>query len=494
MQLSDLIHSLPDSLAALNIKGICLDSRKVTKGDLFIAIAGSQQDASAFVPQAIANGAVAALVETDKPELDRHQMTQEQAEPVVYVYQLGQQVSAIAGRFYLHPADNMSLIGVTGTNGKSTICALIANWLTLLGAKAGMLGTLGNGLFGQLRQGLNTTGSPIEIQHELQKMHEQGASHVAMEVSSHGLVQNRVTALPFNTAIFTNLTRDHLDYHRTMDAYGKAKKQLFEFASLQHKIINADDAIGQAWLAKMPDAVSVGFHKPIAHQGRFLQIIDAQYLSNGIQFTFDSSWGEGQISAPLYAKFNVSNLACALVALLCQGYELSELVPQAPQLDAVDGRMAYISAPNKPAFVVDYAHTPDALAQALQGLKLHCESKLWLLFGCGGDRDKGKRPEMAQAAQAYANQIIVVDDNPRTESPTAIVEDILAGFTTTENVQVIHDRKQALSYALTHADVTDVILVAGKGHETYQIIGYETLYYSDREAIETLLVGESCTV
>lgn len=492
MQLADLIDSLPAYLASLTVTGLTLDSRKVVSGDVFIAIQGSQQDASIYVPQALAHGAVAALVETQNPSLDRQLVSAEI--PAIYIYQLGLQVSAIAGKFYQQPADAMTLIGVTGTNGKSTICALMANWLTLLGAKAGVLGTLGNGLFGQLTVGLNTTGSPIEIQHELQKMHAQGATHVAMEVSSHGLVQHRVAALPFNTAIFTNLTRDHLDYHLTMDAYGDAKRQLFEFSSLQHKIINADCPLGQMWLRQMPDAISVGFSVPDSHQGRYLQIVDAQYLNNGIAFNFVSSWGAGHISAPLYAKFNVANLAAVLVALLCQGYSLADLLALAPQLDAVDGRMAYISAPNKPAFVVDYAHTPDALAQALQGLKLHCQAKLWVLFGCGGDRDKGKRPEMAQAAQIYADQIIVVDDNPRRERPAAIVADILAGFTTTDNVQVIHDRKQAIAYALAHADPTDVILVAGKGHETYQIIGDETLYYSDRAAIESLLLGESCSV
>ncbi|MFO6423292.1 UDP-N-acetylmuramoyl-L-alanyl-D-glutamate--2,6-diaminopimelate ligase [Motilimonas sp. KMU-193] len=487
MQLSDILDSLAPELGQISLTGLCLDSRKVKLGDVFVAIKGSQQDAAAFVPQALANGAVAALVETEQPEQDRQYQLGPKGQAIISIYQLSQQVSALAGHFYQHPGDKMTLVGVTGTNGKSTICCLMANWLTLLGQRAGVLGTIGNGLYGQLVAGLNTTGSPIEIQHELAKMQQQGASCVAMEVSSHGLDQHRVAALPFNTAIFTNLTRDHLDYHGSMAAYGAAKRRLFEFSSLQHKIINCDDEVGLAWLSEMPDAISVGFGLPASHQGKFLQVTSVQYLTHGLQFDFVSSWGEGQIQAPLYAQFNVFNLACVLTALLCQGIELQDLIQTAPKLSPVDGRMARFIADNKPTVVIDYAHTPDALAQALQGLALHCDAKLWVLFGCGGDRDKGKRPLMAQAAQQYGDQVIVVDDNPRTEPAADIVADIMAGFTSPEQVKVIHDRATAIAYALANAAPSDVILVAGKGHETYQIIGKQTLYYSDRDTVESLL-------
>ncbi|MCE2572072.1 UDP-N-acetylmuramoyl-L-alanyl-D-glutamate--2,6-diaminopimelate ligase [Motilimonas eburnea] len=489
MKLSDLLDHLAPEVSDISFTGLCLDSRKVQAGELFVAIKGSQQDAAAYVPQALANGAVAALVETESPEQDGQYDFGPQGQAIISLYRLSHQVSALAGRFYQQPGERMTLVGVTGTNGKSTICCLMANWLTLLGQRAGVLGTIGNGLYGQLVAGLNTTGSPIEIQHQLAELQQQGAQWVAMEVSSHGLDQHRVAALPFNTAIFTNLTRDHLDYHGTMAAYGAAKRQLFDFASLEHKIINCDDELGLVWLADMPDAISVGFNRPANHQGPFLQVTSVQYLAHGLQFDFVSSWGEGQIQAPLYAQFNVFNLACVLAALLCQGVELAGLLQTASKLSPVDGRMARFIADDKPTVVIDYAHTPDALAQALQGLALHCDAKLWVLFGCGGDRDKGKRPLMAQAAEQYADQVIVVDDNPRTEPATEIVADIMAGFTRPELVNVIHDRASAIAFALMNAAPSDVILVAGKGHETYQIIGQETFYYSDRDTVESLLQG-----
>ncbi|RJG50031.1 UDP-N-acetylmuramoyl-L-alanyl-D-glutamate--2,6-diaminopimelate ligase [Motilimonas pumila] len=485
MTLAEICQGYLTDLASISCLGMTMDSRQVSAGDVFIAIQGTQTHAERFVASAFEKGAVAVILETQQAEL-HNTLCRDFSGYVVYAYQLAEHASALAGHFYQQPSAKVTLYGVTGTNGKSSICNLIANFSSLLGAPAGVLGTLGNGLFGQLTPALNTTGSPVEVQASLSQQQQAGAMAIAMEVSSHGLVQHRVAALAFDCAIFTNLSRDHLDYHGTMQAYGAAKRRLFDFDSLQHRVINVDDEIGRRWAQECQNVIEYGFSANVS-AAKFFKVTEATYLPQGLSFKFTSSWGNGAITAPLYGEFNVLNLAATLAALLAQGVELSKLVTAAPQLSAIDGRMEHFGANTKPSVVVDYAHTPDALKQALQGLALHCQANLWLIFGCGGDRDKGKRAEMAQAAEPLCQHIILTDDNPRTESPEMIVQDILAGFKNVASVEVIHSREQAISYALTQAAPQDVILVAGKGHEDYQIFADRTVHFSDRECVSALL-------
>jgi len=350
------------------------------------------------------------------------------------------------------------------------------------------MGTLGNGPFGALDSAVNTTGNAVEIQHWLRSFEDQDIGHVAMEVSSHGLVQRRVAGIPFEVAVFTNLSRDHLDYHGTMEAYADAKWLLLADERVKTRIINSDDPIGRRWLAAFPGAIAFGRQPlPEALEGRpYLHALDEQFSTAGITFSLRSSWGDGVLSSALLGGFNVSNLLAALASLLELGFPLEELLAKAPQLQPVCGRMERFAVPGKATVVVDYAHTPDALAQALEALRPHCRGRLWCMFGCGGERDRGKRPLMGAEAARMADRLVITDDNPRSEDPQAIVAEILAGCQGSD-VRVCHDRGVALAGILAEAGPEDMILVAGKGHEEYQIIGDQRLDYSDRDTVMRLL-------
>lgn len=312
------------------------------------------------------------------------------------------------------------------------------------------MGTTGNGLLGHIQPATNTTGSALEIPCVLQQMAGQGARFAAMEVSSHGLVQGRVKALEFKASIFTNLSRDHLDYHGDMASYAAAKKTLFTEHQSGVAVINADDEVGREWLTDLPQAVAVAMSQPnvVGHQGQSLWLESVEYSAKGVTVAFDSSWGAGQFTAPLVGAFNVTNLLLSLATLLATGHEMAALLAVAPQLQAVTGRMEVFQKPDKPMMVVDYAHTPDALEKALQALRVHCHGKLWCIFGCGGDRDRGKRPLMAVAAESLADKVILTDDNPRSEAPEAIMADMLAGLAQPDQARTIHDRREACQWHL----------------------------------------------
>lgn len=475
---------LPDDV---NLASITLDSRAVTQGCLFVAVKGHQTDGRQFIPQAIAGGAAAVLVDTDcKTEHLQFQMNGNV--PVIRFFNLAQHLSGIAGKFYNHPSNHLTLVGVTGTNGKTTISQLFAQWVQLLGQKAAVMGTIGNGLYGHIKAAANTTGSAVEIQSSLADFVAQGADLAAIEVSSHGLVQYRVEALNFAAAVFTNLSRDHLDYHRTMENYASAKKRLFTELQTKRQIINADNAIGAQWLRALPQAVAVSCNPAFVPNNKtWLKVTALSFNSKGARIYFDSVWGSGEIESALIGAFNVSNLLLVMATLLSLGYDLAKLIKTAPHLTGVCGRMEMFSALHKPTVIVDYAHTPDALEKALAAARLHCNGKLWCVFGCGGDRDAGKRPIMAEIAEKTADCVVITDDNPRTESPEGIIEDILKGLKHPANARVIHGREKALEFAVKSAVENDVILVAGKGHEDYQIIGTVRHYFSDREVVQQLL-------
>lgn len=464
-----------------------LDSRSVTVGCLFVAIKGHQTDGRNYITQALQKGASAVLFETDSAE--QHLIVKmDNGVPLIGYYELAKHLSQIAGQFYDNPSHKLTLVGVTGTNGKTTVSQLLAQWTQLLSQRSAVMGTIGNGLFGEIKEGTNTTGSAVEIQQNLADFVKQGADFVAMEVSSHGLVQQRVEALQFAVGIFTNLTRDHLDYHKTMKNYTAAKKRLFTELKCDIKIINGDDSIGHQWLMELPQAVAVSCNPDyqLGQHRCWLQAEKVTFNATGAIIVFRSSWGNGVLHSPLIGVFNVSNLLLAMATLLALGHDLHELIETVSQLKGVSGRMEMLNVADQPTVIVDYAHTPDALEKALQASRIHCHGKLYCVFGCGGDRDRGKRPLMAEVAEKLADFVIVTDDNPRTENPAQIMQDIQQGFTHLSAVTIIHDRKLAITEAIKSADQNDVILIAGKGHENYQIIGTEKQYFSDQEVVNNL--------
>jgi UDP-N-acetylmuramyl-tripeptide synthetase len=483
LTLERLLSPFGLSAPAVPLGEMQLDSRAIMPGDLFIALKGHAKDGRAFIPAAIARGAVAVIYEAT-PDF----VPEASAVPHIAFPSLAEQLSALAGVFYGEPGRQLQLVGVTGTNGKSTTTQLIAHWRHLLGGKAGVLGTLGNGLFGQLQPCANTTGSAVEIQRELARELSLGADLVAMEVSSHGLVQHRVSALPFAVAAFTNLSRDHLDYHGSMEAYAAAKRELFSLLPSSDCVLNADDPVSLQWLAELPDAVVYSQQGlTFSYAGRFVIAERVEFHERGFSAAINSSWGKGVLSAPLLGAFNVDNTLAALTCLLVLGYDFNALLCVAPSLLPVTGRMECFAGEETPLLVVDYAHTPDGLEKALEAAREHCTGQLWCLVGCGGDRDRGKRPMMAAVAERLADHLIITDDNPRTESAEQIVADMLAGVLRPEACRVQHHRPTAIKEAFVQAKAGDVILIAGKGHEDYQIIGSEKLHYSDRETVIALL-------
>ncbi|MCE0494249.1 UDP-N-acetylmuramoyl-L-alanyl-D-glutamate--2,6-diaminopimelate ligase [Vibrio salinus] len=471
-------------LSDLPVSVLKMDSRMVVDGDTFVAVNGHAADGRQFIPAAIEKGANLVLAQSDT-EAEHGNVTYLSETPVISFYQLDQVLSELALRLY--PLDHLNIIGVTGTNGKTTISQLIAQWLELLGHKTSVMGTTGNGFLQHLSSARNTTGSPIEIVSTLASHQQSGAEYASIEVSSHGLVQGRVKAIPFKVGIFTNLSRDHLDYHGDMNSYALAKKSLFTAHHCEHAIINVDDKEGAAWMTSLPNAISVSLSEPVGENKKSLWATKTQYTEHGIEIHYDGRWGTGVLRTPLIGEFNASNLFLSFASLLALGMDSESLLATAPELTPVIGRMELFSRPDKPKVVVDYAHTPDALEKALNALRIHCEGKLWAVFGCGGDRDTGKRPLMAEVAERLADRVILTDDNPRTEPAQNIIQDMLAGLKNPHQVTVIHSRFDALQSALNQADDKDIILLAGKGHEDYQIIGRETIHYSDRESAETLL-------
>ncbi|MDW0494191.1 UDP-N-acetylmuramoyl-L-alanyl-D-glutamate--2,6-diaminopimelate ligase [Mannheimia haemolytica] len=475
------------------LKQMTLDSRQVQAGDLFVALKGHQVDGRKFIPNAIEQGAAIILAEADEdqpeieldPKFAKFNLDRTACCKVVSVPRLPKLLSEIAGALYHNPSHKLTLAGITGTNGKTTTAQLLAQWHNLLGGKSAVMGTIGNGLYGQVQEAVNTTGSAIEIQHNLANFVELGADFCAMEVSSHGLAQFRAEALDFDLAIFTNLSRDHLDYHNTMEEYAQAKFRLFNELSTKAQVINADDEIGREWLTQLPNAVAVSTDPKFAGNHQFVKATAVKFTLQGASIAFESSWGNGELHSRLIGAFNVNNLLTAFAGLLALGFDIQELVKTAPNLVGVAGRMECITAPNKPMVIVDYAHTPDALEKALQAARLHCEGELWCIFGCGGDRDAGKRPLMATIAEKLTDKVIATDDNPRTEDNQKIMADIVKGFSKPQ--QIIHNREEGIKTAIEQAKATDVILIAGKGHEDYQIIGTEKLHFSDQETARKYL-------
>lgn len=482
---ADLVAGLGDFSVspAVEISGLSLDSRRTQKGDLFFACAGAQVHGKVFIEDAIGRGAAAVMWESPLAQREIHKNV-----PIYGVPGLYRIMGSIAERFYGSPTKQQFVVGVTGTNGKTSISQFIAQSFQLDGA-CGVIGTLGNGLYGDLQYSTHTTPDAITLHALLDEMRNAGAHRVVMEVSSHGLEQGRAVGVSFDVAVFSNLSHEHLDYHGSMENYANAKRRLFEAEGLSYAVVNNDDHYGHQLLGGLPDsvqAVSYGFEKtslPLSLLGS-----DLQLDRRGLSMHVESDWGRGNLRVPLLGGFNASNLLAALGVLLVSGIGFDDALRRLSKLQPVAGRMESQGGNNgQPLVVVDYAHTPDALHQVLVALREHAVGKLWCVFGCGGERDQSKRPLMAQIAEAYADHVLVTDDNPRGEPSTKIIADILRGFVDANSVTVLTDRGSAIASAIQSAAADDVVLIAGKGHESYQLIDGRRLPFSDEEQVRKVL-------
>lgn len=480
----------------IRVSGLTLDSRLVTPSLVFVAVKGHVKDGREFIPQAISLGARAILAEAD--DASSHGQVEMRGQTVIIsVWGLSEILSALAAAFYDYPANKLATIAVTGTNGKTSVVQLITQMKHLLGHRVASIGTLGSGIyhdelhFTPPANG-NTTPDAISMQYLLAEFVQQEVQQVAYEASSHALVQHRLKQVNTEIAVFTNLTRDHLDYHGTMEAYAQAKMELLALPGLHTAVLNYNDQASQPWAEKAADTIKLVWTgvlpEPLQNlpQGRYCFATNVQYHANGCQFRLATSWGTTVVQTDLLGHFNIANLMSATAALLSQGERFDSVVKAIEQVHPVAGRLEVFEFSGFANVVVDYAHTPDALTQALAALRLHTDGKLWCVFGCGGDRDKGKRPLMGQAAEANADVLIITTDNSRSESPEAIAEDIRGGLNPDTEVSDIPDRETAIRYCLEHAAEDDLILVAGKGHEDYQIIGDQKRNYNEREVIARL--------
>jgi UDP-N-acetylmuramoyl-L-alanyl-D-glutamate--2,6-diaminopimelate ligase len=459
------------------IAGVALDSREIRPGYVFLACQGGKAHGREHIAAAIAAGAAAILLEDGGEPALRGGI------PCIPIPHLRRRVSELAGTFYGHPARALKLAGVTGTNGKTSITHFMAQALP---QPCGLIGTLGYGIYGDLQAGQHTTPDAARLQAALAEIRAGGAAHAVMEVSSHALDQGRVDGLEFHTAIFTNLSRDHLDYHGTMQAYGAAKRRLFHWHGLRYAVINLDDEFGRR--LDVPAGVErIGYSLHDASAEIYCPAWQPE--AGGSRLQVRTAAGAGEITVPLIGEFYVSNVLAALGGLLSLGMDWDSARASLQALRPVPGRMERYHAAGKPMAVIDYAHTPDALERVLQSLRRYCQGRLWCVFGCGGERDPGKRPIMGNIAQEWADQAIVTDDNPRHEDSAAIIQAILTGMEHPMSATVLPNRREAIEFALNSARPDDVVLIAGKGAETYQQIGSHKFPFSDREIVAQWLAG-----
>jgi UDP-N-acetylmuramoyl-L-alanyl-D-glutamate--2,6-diaminopimelate ligase len=482
--LLEIAYKIPKELER-DITGLTLDSRAVQPGDLFFAFPGLQLDGRQFISEAIDKGAAAVLAESTSEEV-----TFLKNIPIIPIQNLKFKIGAIAAVFYGHPTQSLKIIGITGTNGKTSCTYFIAQALAQLNIPCGIIGTLGSGLLGNIQPTGLTTPDAITLQGIFAKMVEQGAQVVAMEVSSHSIDLGRIEAIPFEVAIFTNLTRDHLDYHGDMETYGNVKKRLFDNPYVIHAVINADDAFGSSLLSTLKETKNLLSYSVNPLSTLVPQITAAQIRSNptGLSARINTPWGEGDIQLALMGQFNLSNILAVTAALCLLDIPLANVLQCVSNLKPVAGRMeTVLGFEDAPLVVVDYAHTPDALEKVLTALRQHVPGKLFCIFGCGGDRDKGKRPLMGRIAELHADVVILTNDNPRHEDPAQIIKDILTGMSHPEKIIIQQDRSKAIQDIIQCAVAGDGIVVAGKGAETHQQIGDSKIPLNDSEIVRRSL-------
>ena len=497
------------AIDALGIRRLTNDSRAVRPGDTFVAWPGEASDGRTYIGEAIARGAAHVLWEARGFRWRRAWRV-----PNVPVPDMRRHAGAIASRVHRAPGSRLWMVGVTGTNGKTTCSQWIAQALTGTGRRCAVIGTLGYGMRPPLKPLANTTPDALWLHARLAEFARRGAQAVAMEVSSIGLAQHRVAGLDFDVALFTNLTRDHLEYHVTMRRYREAKARLFAWESLRYAVVNLDDDFGRELVRRVrrPGLAVIGYGFGKAGGARTLRVTGSDLVTGpeGVSFEVDTPWGAARVKNSALGRHNAYNLLATLAVLLASGVKLRAAVAALAHLHAVPGRMERLGGGAQPLVVVDYAHTPDALEHALRTLRevtthqsrvlassiplrgTSHESRLTCLFGCGGERDRGKRPQMGRLAARLADRVIVTSDNPRSENPQRIIADILEGVAGCgDELVVIPDRKSAVQYAVAGARRGDVVLLAGKGHEAYQLIAGVRRPFSDAREARRALAGVS---
>ncbi len=460
---------------------LVVDSRAVQPGDVFAAFPGQVSDGRRYIESAVQAGAAAVLLQPGEGAAS----SAPTSVPMIAVENLARIIGVVADDFYARPSQSLRVVGVTGTNGKTTVASWLAqayDSLSQTPGSAGLIGTLGSGLLGSLQATANTTPDAASVHTTLRDLLEAGAQSVAMEVSSHALDQGRVSGVRFDATVFTNLTQDHLDYHRTMEAYGAAKAKLFSDYPTKHRIINADDEFGAHLIArKLPQTIGYGMNAGLV-RGRI-----ASSTSDGMRLEIASPWGELIVDTQIVGRFNAYNMLAVAATLVSQGFDAEHVAAALSKVSAAPGRMQRVGEPNavstQPAVYVDYAHTPDALSKALHTLRETAHQKLIVVFGCGGDRDRTKRPQMGEIASKIADSLVITSDNPRSEVPETITADIESGVLSRSGMSatVVVDRREAIAAAIASASDHDIVLIAGKGHEDYQEIKGVRYPFSDVE-------------
>ena len=475
--LAELLRGFADA-PAIAIGRLSSDSRSLRPGDLFLACGGDNNHGLDFISDAVTAGVAAIAWDSSTADAPATEV----GVPMVAVPDLVSHLGEIANRFYGRPSESLHVVGVTGTNGKTTVAWLIAQCCELLEQSCGYIGTLGTGV-GEVEggEGMTTPGA-VELHGSLADFRNAGATWAAVEVSSHALAQNRVNGVTFDTVLFTNLSRDHLDYHGDMQNYAETKARLFLDYPARTRIINLDSEFGSELAGRCgEDVVTVSTRFDRVANGRpyvFVRSVVAN--DNGSLVRINSSWGDGEIELPLPGDFNVANAVIVLAALLRHGIPMARACETLAQVSAPPGRMERVeAAAGLPTVYVDYAHSPQAIDVALRALRAHCRGELWCVFGCGGDRDTGKRPLMARNAELGADRLVITSDNPRGEEPGQIIAQIIDGLKQPNRATVLEDRAAAIAWAIREAATDDVILIAGKGHENYQLIGTKRIDFSD---------------
>lgn len=484
-----------DALKNITINGLSLDSREVETGHLFFAVSGETVNGVEFINSAIEKGAAAVVWEasenTDAIDINWRKTVSEKDVPIIAITNLSQLIGELADRFYEHPSEHIYVCGITGTNGKTSCASFIAQVMSVEGT-CGLLGTLGSGIYPEVKETGFTTPSAIACHQWLADINSVDANFAVMEVSSHALTQGRVNGIHFDSAVFTNLSRDHLDFHGDMDSYAMAKSKLFKFPKLKNAIINVDDEAGRKIVTNLSgdiNCIRYGLDDSFSPEVFGSEIKLDQH---GLSMYVTTPWGEGRFTSSLMGHFNASNLLAVLSVMLVEGVEFNEALTRISNLENVAGRMQHFGGDSMPLVVVDFAHTPDALEQVLISLREHTQNKLWCVFGCGGDRDKGKRPLMGAIADNNADYVVLTSDNPRSEVPEDIIKDIQVGMKGASVISIESDRHAAIHYAISEAKAGDVILIAGKGHENYQLIGDEKFPFNDVDEVKQQL--EACAV
>ena len=474
MKLKDLLKDVPVLACTADlqteISGVCYDSRKVSAGDAFVAVTGFAADGNRFIPMALDRGA-AVVVTARKPQ---------QEIPYVLVESDRLALAKMSCNFYDHPADTMTMIGITGTNGKTSSTLLLKQVLEqVAGAKVGLVGTMSNLIGSQEIPTERTTPESLELQGLFAQMRAAGCTHVVMEVSSHALSLERVGGVHFDVAAFTNLTEDHLDFHKTMDEYCAAKAQLF--CRCDRAVVNRDDAYAERIL----EAAECPVLTTSVHGMADLRAEKVQLHAEGVEFTALTAQEQAKVSLPIPGRFTVANALTVLGIARQLGISLTDCAEALAKCQGVKGRVEVVPTPGKPySILIDYAHTPDGLENVLRSVRDFCKGRLICVFGCGGDRDPMKRPIMGSIGVRLSDLAVVTSDNPRTEAPMAIIEDILKGINPEDGEYiVIEDRRKAIQYAMDIGKKDDIIVLAGKGHETYQDIGGHKYHLDEREEV-----------